>query len=181
LFRPLGMNDTVFYPSDDQRGRLATMYRRDSDQLLPAEESLIEVPREAKYPVPAGGLCSTGPDLAKLYQAMLRLGECDGHRLLTPESVAELTRLQTGSLETGFVPGMGFGLGWAYVREPQGVTGALSPGSFGHGGAFGTQAWIDPQRGWFAILLIQRVGLPNADASAMRGILQAQAAGAISP
>ncbi len=181
LFQPLGMSDTVFYPSEEQRGRLAAMYRREGDQLRPAEESLIEVPRDAKYPLPAGGLCSTGPDLAKLYQAMLRLGEGHGHRFLKPESVAELTRLQTGSLETGFVPGMGFGLGWAHVREPQGVTAALSPGSYGHGGAFGTQAWIDPQRGWFAILLIQRVGLPNADASPMRGALQEAAAAAIQP
>jgi CubicO group peptidase (beta-lactamase class C family) len=179
LFQPLGMQDTVFYPSDEQRGRLATMYRREGDQLLPAEESLIEVPRDAKYPLPAGGLCSTGSDLAKLYQAMLRLGEGNGQRFLKPDSVAELTRLQTGALETGFVPGMGFGLGWAHVREPQGVTASLSPGSYGHGGAFGTQAWIDPQRGWFAILLIQRVGLPNADASPMRSVLQETVAAAI--
>jgi CubicO group peptidase (beta-lactamase class C family) len=48
----------------------------------------------------------------------------------------------------------------------------LSPGTFGHGGAFGTQAWIDPKRDLFVILLIQRTGLPNADGSVMRKSLQ---------
>ena len=27
------------------------------------------------------------------------------------------------------------------------MTAGLSPGSFGHGGAYGTQAWIDPEKG----------------------------------
>ncbi len=179
IFVPLGMKDTVFYPTSEQRRRSAVMYRREGDQLLPAEESLIEVPKDAKYPLPAGGLCSTGPDLARLYQAMLRRGELGGRRLLGEASVAEMTKLQTGAIQTGFVPGMGFGLGWAHVREPQGVTSALSPGSYGHGGAFGTQAWIDPVRGWYSILLIQRTGLPNSDASEMRGVLQESAAAAI--
>ena len=61
-----------------------------------------------------------------------------------------MTRLQTGEIKCGFVDGMGFGLGWGFVKQPTGVTEALSPGSFGHGGAFGTQAWIDPKKGRFA-------------------------------
>jgi CubicO group peptidase (beta-lactamase class C family) len=181
IFAPLGMKDTTFYPTPEQRERLATMYRRDGEKLLPAEESLIETPAGAKYPLPAGGLYSTGTDLAKLYAMMLGHGTFGGKQILSAESVNELTRLQTREIQTGFVPGMGYGLGFAHVREPQGVTAALSPGSFGHGGAFGTQAWIDPQRGWYAVLLIQRVGLPNSDASEMRATLQQTAAEAIAP
>ena len=69
--------------------------------------------------------------------------------------------------------------GWAVVREPQGVTAMLSPGTFGHGGAFGTQGWIDPKQDLFAILLIQRTGIPNSDASPMRQALQELAAAAV--
>ncbi len=87
--------------------------------------------------------------------------------------------MQTGELTAGFVPGMGYGLGWGVVRQPQGVTEMLSPGTFGHGGAFGTQGWIDPKQDLFVILLIQRVGLPNGDASAMRRELQRLAVAAI--
>ena len=49
----------------------------------------------------------------------------------------------------------------------------------GHGGAFGTQAWVDPKRDVFAVLLIQRTGLPNADASPMRKTLQELAVKAV--
>ena len=37
----------------------------------------------------------------------------------------------------------------------------LSPGTFGHGGAWGTQAWIDPVRGVAYILMVQRVEFPQ--------------------
>jgi CubicO group peptidase (beta-lactamase class C family) len=65
------------------------------------------------------------------------------------------------------------------VRESQGVTAMRSPGSFGHGGAFGTQAWLDPARDMFVILLIQRTGLQNSDALPMRQALQEAAAEAL--
>lgn len=55
----------------------------------------------------------------------------------------------------------------------------ISPGTFGHGGAFGTQAWVDPKQDLFVILLIQRVGLPNADGSDLRRELQQLAVDAI--
>jgi CubicO group peptidase (beta-lactamase class C family) len=62
------------------------------------------------------------------------------------------------------------------VNEPQGVTETLSRGTFGHGGAYGTQAWIDPTTGTYTILLLQRSGLPNSDASPMRKALHDAAA-----
>lgn len=48
----------------------------------------------------------------------------------------------------------------------------LSSGSYGHGGAFGTQGWIDPGQDLFIVLLIQRVGLANGDASDIRRDVQ---------
>jgi CubicO group peptidase (beta-lactamase class C family) len=74
---------------------------------------------------------------------------------------------------------MGFGFGWAVIKEPQGVHAMLSKGSYGHGGAFGTQAWVDPEQGLFVILLIQRTGLPNADGSDLRRDLQTLAVEAV--
>jgi CubicO group peptidase (beta-lactamase class C family) len=172
LFGPLNMADTTFYPSPEQLRRAAVTYNRENGALTPAISTIIGPPEGAKYPIPAGGLYSTALDLAQLYQMMLHKGQRGGRRYLSESAVAEMTSLQTGELKTGFVEGMGFGLGWAVVREPNGVTARLSPGSFGHGGAFGTQGWIDPVRGRFVVLMIQRVGLPNADASDMRRELQ---------
>jgi CubicO group peptidase (beta-lactamase class C family) len=180
VFAPLGMTDTTFYPTPAQRKRLAVTYDRKGDGPLTAVPNpFLDTPERAKHPVPAGGLFSTGADLAKLYRMMLNKGELAGKRILSEKAVAQMTRLQTGDLKTGFVDGMGFGYGWAVVREPKGVTGMLSAGSYGHGGAFGTQGWLDPTRDLFAVLLIQRTGLPNADASPMRKELQALAVAAL--
>ena len=55
----------------------------------------------------------------------------------------------------------------------------LSAGTYGHGGAFGTQAWLDPKREMFFVLLVQRSGFPNGDASDLRKALQALAVSAI--
>ena len=65
------------------------------------------------------------------------------------------------------------------VREPQGVTEALSAGSFGHGGAFGTQAWIDPAKGRAYVLMVQRANFPNSDASELRAEFQKAGAGLV--
>jgi len=54
------------------------------------------------------------------------------------------------------------------VYNPIGVTESLSTGSFGHGGAFGTQAWIDPVKKRAFVLLIQRTDLANSDGSEIR-------------
>jgi CubicO group peptidase (beta-lactamase class C family) len=179
IFQPLGMSDTTFYPTREQLRRQVPIYAKKDGQFVDAGYPLIGDPAGAKFPIPAGGLFSTGPDLARLYRMMLGGGQLDNVRILKPESVAAMTQLHTGDLATGFVPGMGFGLGWAVVREPMGVTAMLSPGSYGHGGAFGTQAWIDPRQDLFMVLLIQRVGGGNADASQMRQELQAAAVAAV--
>jgi CubicO group peptidase (beta-lactamase class C family) len=184
IFQPLDMNDTAFYPSDEQLSRLAGLYGQKDGQLTFADYVLIGPTKGARHPIPAGGLFSTGGDLAHLYQTMLnggvykvtKLGE---QRICSEAAFRQMTALQTGDLQCGFTPGMGFGFGWAVVKEPQGVHAMLSKGTFGHGGAFGTQGWIDPTQNLFVILLIQRTGLPNSDGSDLRRELQRLAVEAI--
>jgi CubicO group peptidase (beta-lactamase class C family) len=65
------------------------------------------------------------------------------------------------------------------VREPQGLTAALSPGTYGHGGLYGTQAWIDPALGVAYILMIQRANFPNSDGSRVRAVFQDAARNAL--
>jgi CubicO group peptidase (beta-lactamase class C family) len=103
----------------------------------------------------------------------------DGKQILSPAAIKQMTSLQTGDIVCGFTPGMGFGFGWAVTKEPQGVHAMMSKGTYGHGGAFGTQAWLDPEKDLFVVLLIQRTGLPNADASDLRRELQEGAVGAV--
>ncbi len=178
LFRPLGMKDTFFYPTDATLPRLAKLYRKAGDGLAPAA-NFLGTPVGGKFPLPAGGLFSTAPDLARLCRMMLAKGVWEGKRILSEAAVEKMTRVQTGDLKCGFTDHIGMGLGWQVVRTPSGPTASLAAGSYGHGGAFGTQYWIDPAKGAFYILLVQREGFGNGDASELRRRFQELAAAAL--
>jgi CubicO group peptidase (beta-lactamase class C family) len=96
----------------------------------------------------------------------------NGKRILSADAVRQMTSLQSGELQTGFTPGNGWGLGFCLIRQPQGATAILSPGTYGHGGAFGTQGWIDPQREMILVLLVARQDFGNGDGSDIRAEFQ---------
>src|SRR5262249_5186468 len=104
LFQPLGMVDTPFYPTREQLERAAPTYAKKDGKLEVAPNSLIGLPPGAKYPIPAGGLYSTGPDLARLYQMMLGQGALGPTRILSEQQVAAMTKEQTADLLTGLLP-----------------------------------------------------------------------------
>lgn len=176
IFQPLGMNDTTFYPTQGQARRLATSYRKEGDGLVAAPRA---VTKPDHFAAANGGLYSTASDYARFCQMLLNDGTLEGHQILKPQTAKMMRTIQTGRIKTGFTPGDGWGLGVCVVREPQGVTAMLSPGTFGHGGAYGTQAWIDPVKGVIYILMVQRANFPNSDDSPVRKGFQEAAAAAI--
>jgi CubicO group peptidase (beta-lactamase class C family) len=179
LFDPLEMEDTTFYLRQEQVERLVAPAKRAEDGTL--TETAIgllqgkDPTSTDRYPAANGGLFSTAPDYARFARMILNGGSLDGKRYLKPETVRQMTTVQSGDLKTGFTPGNGWGLTWCVVREPQGVNAMLSPGTHGHGGAYGTQAWIDPVKGVALILMVQRSNFGNSDASAVRQALQSAA------
>ncbi|MEQ8786262.1 MAG: serine hydrolase domain-containing protein [Pirellulaceae bacterium] len=180
IFEPLGMNDTTFNPTPEQQERIARLYKPGDKPktIAPADHWLNDVSQQ-RSPNPSGGLFSTAENMARFYQAILNGGELDGRRIVSRNAVEQMTHIQTGDLVTGFTPGNGWGLGWCVVREPQGVSKMVSPGTFGHGGAFGTQGWVDPQRKMIFVLMIQRTGFGNSDGADLRGAFQQQAVDAL--
>jgi CubicO group peptidase (beta-lactamase class C family) len=177
LFKPLGMRDTAFYLRLSQLPRLVTPAQRSQDGATFTEAPIRllhgKLPTATdRYPAANGGLFSTAPDYARFARMILNQGTLDGKRYLKPDSVRQMTAIQTGTLTTGFTPGNGWGLGWCVLREPQGITAMLGPGSHGHGGAYGTQAWIDPVHGVALILMVQRSNFSNSDASPVRMAFQ---------
>ncbi len=181
LFRPLKMKDTTFYLQAKQASRLATPAKREDDGHLAADQNAFLQGKAAtdtdRFPAPNGGLFSTAPDYARFARMILNGGTLDGKRYLKPESVKQMTTVQSGDLQTGFTPGNGWGLGWCVVREPQGVTAMLGAGTHGHGGAYGTQAWVDPVNGVVLILMVQRSNFRNSDDSPVRLAFQRAAMG----
>jgi CubicO group peptidase (beta-lactamase class C family) len=178
ILKPLGMKNTTFYPSGKARSRLVTPYIKDKTTgALVAAPPITDFGQPGHPPFGNGGLFSTGPDYARFCQMLLGGGVFEGKQLLSPAAFKVLTTVHTGELETGFLQtqeygshgaNYGWGIGVAILRAPhEGVGAMLSPGTFGHGGAWGTQAWIDPVRGIAYILMIQRPGVMG-DASEIR-------------
>ncbi len=177
LFIPLGMKNTTYWPTEAQEKRFVRNYR-----ISPATGKLEEVKisylyggavtDRARPPLGGAGLFSTAEDVARFYQMMLNGGELSGRRVLKAETVTEMTRNQIGAITAR--PGITWGLGFNVVVDgammPANAT--LSPGSFGHGGAHGTNSWADPTRGLIYVFMIQRAGLENADDSPMRRAYQ---------
>jgi len=116
-------------------------------------------------------------------------GSFGSRKYLTADAMKFLTTPQTGDLPTGFFQNdtfgrhgknYGWGIGTCILRTPhEGVAAMLSPGSFGHGGAWGTQAWVDPVKGLAYVLMVQRANFPNSDASDVRRAFQEAAAKAV--
>ncbi len=191
LLGPLGMRDTTFYPDEAQRARLATAYSRNAtNATLEPQAPRLDLARRDRPPLGNGGLFSTPRDYARFCQMLLGGGALDGHRYLSAASLRLLTTPQTGDLATGFFQSetfgrhgtnYGWGLGTCVLKAPHaGVASMLSPGTFGHGGAWGTQAWMDPVRGIGFLLMVQRSNFPNSDASPVRRAFQETAVSALS-
>jgi CubicO group peptidase (beta-lactamase class C family) len=185
IFGPLAMNDTTFYPTEAQLPRVVTVYRKNKETgALEAEAPRADILSHDRPPLGNSGLYSTAPDFARFAQMLLNNGTLNGHHYLKPETVKLMASNQTGDLKAGFVPGSVWGLAVGIMAEPQGVTEAFSPGTWGHGGAYGTQVWIDPMRSIGYVLMIQRStfgtpGYRNGDDTVVRHDFQGAVAAAL--
>ena len=153
ILAPLGMKDSFYFPPEDKKGRIAMVYlHQDGKLALAREKAQAGDPANfragAKYPGPELALYSTAPDLLRFYQMLANGGTYGGRRYLSKQSIAAMT--------TDLTPERaGYGLGFTVRNGPQSLFNLLSPGSFGHGGAFGTAAWVDPKNDLVMIFLGQ--------------------------
>jgi CubicO group peptidase (beta-lactamase class C family) len=150
LFKPLGMKDTTFWPSDRQVKLLAKSYKPGKGGSGLEETTIAQLryplpERSNRYPMPAGGLFSTATDTARFCQMIFNGGVARGKRLLSETSVAEMTRRQTG-------PG---------INESYGLGFAIGPGWCGHGGAQATNMTMDRQHKLILIWMVQHAGFPG--------------------
>ena len=162
ILRPLGMKDSFFFPPSDKVDRITMVYVGKDGGLVRAPGSILggdpAIHRKgAVFPAPGWGLYSTAEDLLHLYRMMLNGGVYEGHRYLSPFSVHLMTESHTTGIHPkGWMRGSDYGLAWEVVTDPMGELAGHTIGSYGHGGAFGTQGWIDPNNQLISIMLIQR-------------------------
>ena len=157
---PLGMKDTMFFLPPAERARLAAVYgSQDGKYVRSADDSrgqghYVDGPRKSF--AGGAGLLSTARDYARFLEAMRLGGTVDGVRLLSPRSVKLMTTNQVGTLHS--TTGLGFGLGFE-TTDRYGANGMSSEGSFGWGGAYGSNYRVDPEARLVFVLMIQL--MPN--------------------
>lgn len=150
LLKPLGMNDTTFWPNEAQAARIAKSYKpgANGSGLEETTISQLQYPltdRVDRFPMPAGGLFSSATDLAKFYQMMAGGGQLNGRRYLSEDAIKQMTSRQTPpDLSDNY--GFGFSTGGDRI---------------GHGGAYSTNSYIDIKNGLIFIWLVQHAGFPG--------------------
>ena len=102
-----------------------------------------------------GGMSGTISDYARFLQMLLNEGELDGVRVLGAETVRQMTQNATGDMRTLRGPGWGFTLGFGVVTDPAAAKSRLPAGSYGWGGIYGTQFWIDPTNRVVGLVMTQ--------------------------
>ena len=162
ILDPLAMKDTFFYPPADKIARIAMVYVQKDGKLVRAPAGILggdpaKYRQGAVFPAPGWGLYSTAEDLLRLYRMMLNNGVSEGRRYLSPFSVHLMTEAHTTGIHpVSWMRGADYGLAWEVVTDPLGELAGHAIGTYGHGGAFGTQGWIDPRNQLISILMIQR-------------------------
>ena len=152
VWKPLGMEDTFFKPTDSLRDRIApTEVNPPRGYPLRGEvhdENAFALGGIAGH----AGLFSTASDLAVFAQMMLNGGQYGGTRIIADSTVSLFT---TRAARTR-------ALGWDTCAGDGSCGKYLSERAYGHTGFTGTSLWIDPDRDMFVILLTNRVHAARA-------------------
>ncbi|NDJ78034.1 MAG: beta-lactamase family protein [Chloroflexi bacterium] len=136
LFEPLGMRDTYFSSPEAHRARAVHHFpQRGWDPL--------------SVPEPSGAAHTTAMDLAIFGQMLLNGGTYGETRVLSPATVAAMTRIQTTGIPYPLPDGThgpAWGLGFSFFQASTIPRRAAlwSPQAYCHAGASGTMWWVDP-------------------------------------
>jgi CubicO group peptidase (beta-lactamase class C family) len=174
IFQPLGMVDTAFAVRADMAARMAAVYWRDGETLTRWREGNMPMlpPIIAKWPQPFAnldnlevvsargsfGLYSTLGDYLRFAQMLLNGGALDGVRIIAADTLKLMTGDSLGELPMMWpVQGLGFGLGFAILRDPETAGYEGTPGMFHWDGALGTVMWVDPERDLVVVGMAQHL------------------------
>ena len=178
ILDPLGMTDTTFDPRPDpERARRAAPVAVADHGGQPTDGAEL-VSAYTALRLAGGGLWSTASDLLRFGRAMLRGGDLDGVRVLSPAFLELMTREVTAPREST-AGGLGampdplvadhYAIGWG---KP-GIASPASSSAFGHGGVSGTRLWIDPAYDLAYVYLTGSWGLPRTPIDAVESAIYA--------
>lgn len=167
IFEPLGMVDTGFASPEADLDRCSTLYVNlpgmEAKAALAPPASMTATPR---FLSGGGGLVSTSSDYLRFAHMLLRGGELDGARLLSPRTLRMMTlnhlpdgktlnEMGQATFSEVAMAGTGFGLGFSVLVDQAAARSVGSPGLYSWGGAASTFFWVDPAEEVVAVFLTQ--------------------------
>ncbi len=182
ILGPLGMRDTTFHPDAGQLARLAKSYGLDSGpgglRELPIDQLGYPLDNPARGVCPAGGLFSTADDIYRFCRMIYHGGTLDGRRYLSRAAVDAMTATQIGQLSMGGILDYGYGFGWLTRRKVSRANDPVNLGTFGAGGAYNTNMWINRPRNLITVWLVHQEDFPEDKRKIVRNTLMKAAVGA---
>jgi CubicO group peptidase (beta-lactamase class C family) len=172
VFQPLGMRDATYWPSAEQRTRLATVYQRRDGRLVAAENP--DSMSGEKYFSGGGGIMTTAENYAQFGMMLANGGELRGARLLSPRTVELMGSAFIPDTLPGRPAGEGFGLGVRVITDAAKRQTWLSEGTFGWSGVYGTHFWADPKENLVGVFMAQtssRTLLSDFENAVMQAII----------
>ena len=174
IFGPLGMKDSTYVTTQEQRARQARLHTRQGDGSL-ALQPLEAVPVKNEFWSAGGPLYSTPRDYLTFVQMLLNGGSFNGARVLKPETVALMYQNHAGNIPCGVLksdqknlsydvdlfPGQDLRWALGYMLNLQPGPNGRSAGTVSWGGLFNTYYWIDPAKRVTGVIMTQI--LPFAD------------------
>ncbi|MBW8769971.1 MAG: serine hydrolase [Gemmatimonadetes bacterium] len=151
VFGPLGMTSTRFLPDTTDAALMRRIPPTERDSLRGQIHGTVHDPNAWALGGVSGhaGLFSSARDLAVFVQMLQNGGSYKGTHILTAATITRWTAPQD--------PHSSRALGWDTPSDVSSAGRYFSPRSFGHTGFTGTSIWVDPERGVFVILLMNRV------------------------
>lgn len=192
IFEPLGMDETGYVVTSDNAHRLSPIHWMKDGKLVAINEEngspfggvLVEDWSVNNYTIDHDykggsiGLVSTAADYWRFAQTMLNGGGLDGKRIIGRKTIEYMAQnhLSPQQHET-FSPALGFGLGFATIEIPAGVSYTTTKGNFYWAGAAATNFWIDPTEDIVVVAMTQHMGVRGT--GTLRGELHSLVYGAL--
>lgn len=174
IFKPLRMKDTSFFVPEDRLSRLVALYEPTPEGKLRKVERQVVVKGmgsdvksmiydpfygykgDRTYLSGGAGLHSTAYDYFRFCQMLLNGGALENVRLLAPHTVKLMVQNHIGELKTLRFPEVQkYGLGFSVEENPLASPAPLPKGTYGWGGIYNTNFFIDPEHEVVAVYMTQ--------------------------
>jgi CubicO group peptidase (beta-lactamase class C family) len=153
---PLGMTETDWYYAPSKLNRFVKVYSDIDGKLVPQSNKFSETTISPVQTYAEGAIGLNGPigDYGKFCQMLLNKGEYNGKRILKPETIELMTKVNRLPEMNSGGKGFQFGLGFELYNAEKKPVPEVSNTAFAWGGLYGTDYIIDPENNMIVLFYL---------------------------